>query len=331
MKVLVVVACAMCAMLSTVDAQAYRGVWNFDSNEEDNYDSMYGYYDEVENNEDYNDYEDYDDYDEEVGWGGWGGKCHCRCSTGAWIPGPRCKHCKPCPRMDPRMPGRPFRVNGKVILVPLKTEVDGNNSYVHHWIKSAKGEHASVASFADLSLKLFQLGAPLTLLERTAKAQLDEVRHATIMLGLVQQATNTSTNLAFGKAKMGSYAGTAGVTMETVLLESLEDGCINEGLAATVAGFIKNATKDASVKAAYEIINRDESRHSDLAWDIVKWILAEQPKLKEVASKSYYMYESQALTNERNPYAAMVSDEIWTQVKSHVFSSNRERLAKMLN
>lgn len=326
MKVLVVVACAMCAMLSTVDAQAYRGVWkyqnsNFDSNEEDNYDNMYGYYDGAENNEDYNDYED---YDEEVGW-----YRSCTCSTGARIPFNRL--CKDCPRTDPRMPGRPFRVNGKVILVPLKTEVDGNNSYVHHWIQSAKGEHASVASFADLSLKLFQLGAPLTLLERTAKAQLDEVRHATIMLGLVQEATNTSTNLAFGKAKMDSYAAATGVTMETVLLESLEDGCINEGLAATVAGFIKNATKDASVKAAYEIINRDESRHSALAWDIVKWILAEQPKLKEVASKAYYMYESQALTNERNPYAAMVSDEIWTQVKSHVFSSNRERLATMLN
>ena len=319
MKVLVVVACAMCAMLSTVDAQAYRGVWN--SNEEDNYDNMYGYYDGAENNEDYDDYEDYDD--EEVGW-----HRSCTCSSGARIPFNRL--CKNCPRMDPWMPGRPFRVNGKVILVPLKTEVDGNNSYVHHWIDSAKGEHASVASFADLSLKLFQLGAPLTLLERTAKAQLDEVRHATIMLGLVQEATNTSTNLAFGKAKMDSYAAAAGVTMETVLLESLEDGCINEGLAATVAGFIKNATKDASVKAAYEIINRDESRHSDLAWDIVKWILAEQPKLKEVASKSYYMYESQALTNERNPYAAMVSDEIWTQVKSHVFFSNRERLATML-
>src|SRR5262249_44385425 len=54
-------------------------------------------------------------------------------------------------------------------------------------------------------------------------------------------------------------------------VESLRDGCLDEGFSAAVAREAHDAATDGAVRAALAVIARDEARHEALAWEIVAW------------------------------------------------------------
>lgn len=141
------------------------------------------------------------------------------------------------------------------------------------WLDAARMEHASVPAFAQLSLQLAALGAPAGLLRRTHEAALDEVRHAERCYSLASD---------FGGERYTAGAITAlaapgrgePVTFDRVACESLEDGCLAEGIAAEIARLGATTATDPAVAETLAMIARDEARHAELAWDILAWCLA---------------------------------------------------------
>src|SRR5439155_16644581 len=53
--------------------------------------------------------------------------------------------------------------------------------------------------------------------------------------------------------------------------ESWIDGCLGEGAAARRAGRAARLARHDGTRRALVRIERDESRHAELAWDVVRW------------------------------------------------------------
>lgn len=146
------------------------------------------------------------------------------------------------------------------------------------WLEDARAEHASVASFAHLSLDLLALGAPPHLLERTQRAALDEIEHARLCFGVAAAYLGVELEPArFDWAT--SRAHLPRVTHESVAIASVADGLLGEGLAARVAAARARHVRDRNVARVLRRIARDEARHAALASDIVRHCVEMEPAL----------------------------------------------------
>jgi len=136
------------------------------------------------------------------------------------------------------------------------------------WLEAARAEHASIASFANLSLRLLALGAPPDLVADAHAAALDEIRHARLAFELASAYAGTALQpVRFDDAARMSAAG----DLASLAIETLLDGCINETVAAVEAETAGAAADDPVVAATLREIAADEARHAELAWRIVAW------------------------------------------------------------
>lgn len=136
------------------------------------------------------------------------------------------------------------------------------------WLEAARMEHASVPAFARLSLQLAALGAPADLLRRTHEAALDEVRHAERCYSLAGDFGGERHSAGAIPALAAPGRGEP-VTFDSVAWESLEDGCMAEGIAAEVARRGAATATDPAVAETLAMIACDEARHAELAWDVL--------------------------------------------------------------
>jgi hypothetical protein len=137
-----------------------------------------------------------------------------------------------------------------------------------HWTREAAFEHASIASFAQLTLDLLAVGAPPELLEATQRATLDEIEHARIAFSLAT---------AYGGHPVGPAALTAAPatsrTLAALAKSTFVDACVGESVAsASLAESARQAT-DPALRDALSRMAADEERHAELAWRIVAWTL----------------------------------------------------------
>lgn len=140
-----------------------------------------------------------------------------------------------------------------------------------HWVRSARLEHASMASFARFTLELLRFGAPPELVAAAQLAGLDEVRHAELCFSVAS---------AFLDDDVGP--DTVDLTSAAALSPSLFDfaeavareGCIGETLAALDAAARRAETTDPRVHSVLGAIEEDESRHATLAWRTLRWLLS---------------------------------------------------------
>jgi hypothetical protein len=136
------------------------------------------------------------------------------------------------------------------------------------WLDAAREEHASIASFANLSLRLLALGAPPDLVADSHAAALDEIRHARRAFELASAYAGAPlAPAAFPDAARMS----AGGDLAALAIETLLDGCINETVAAALAGAAGESAADPAVAAVLAEVAGDEARHAELAWRIVAW------------------------------------------------------------
>ena len=152
-------------------------------------------------------------------------------------------------RISLQCEGRPFLVDGAA-----RTAGAG----------PAGMEHASVASFARLTLYLVALGAPLDLVEASSRAQLDEVRHARLRGGE-----------SFPPLDITGAIGTP-VRFSDLARSTAMEGCIGETLAAARLCAAALATTGEE-RRVLEGIAEDEARHAALAWQILRWVLSREP------------------------------------------------------
>jgi hypothetical protein len=184
--------------------------------------------------------------------------------------------------------GRPLRVRGKIVAAPL-AESEGWRSagaepdvsslspgaraiLAQTWIENARSEHASVPAFSRLSLTLMSLGAPARLVEGAHRAALEEIEHARLAFALAGAYAGQSVAPGALPELRSAPAVTAG-SLSELAIESLTDGCLNEGFAAAAATASGARARDVAVREAWSAIARDESSHADLAWDVLQWCL----------------------------------------------------------
>ena len=145
-----------------------------------------------------------------------------------------------------------------------------------HWRETAQMEHASIAAFASLSLRLLALGAPPELVAGAHAAALDEIEHARIAFELASAYADTPlAPLAFTAAAQLP----ATTTLAELARETFADGCIAETLAALEAELAAETAADPAVAAALRLVAADEARHAELAWQIVAWCVRTDPSV----------------------------------------------------
>jgi hypothetical protein len=199
--------------------------------------------------------------------------------------------------------GRPFLVGDEARVASVTTSdaggwhvgdapaVDGLSEadravLASAWTDDALLEHASVASFARLSLSLLAASAPADLVARAHAAALDEVRHARLCFALASAYARHV--VAPGALSLGGSVP-VDATLEAIAVSTIREGCVGETVAAVVAAEQLARATDPAVRAALEEIAADEARHAELAWRVLAWtIRAGGSDVRRVAARTLF-------------------------------------------
>ena len=183
--------------------------------------------------------------------------------------------------------GRPFTVDGATRTAPSRANAEWSMTLdttqgfdadldpatraalAAAWLEDALAEHASIASFARLTLELMQHGAPAELVAESQRASLDEVEHARACFALAERYSG----VARGPGDFPLDAGLGPVDLAELASRTVHEGCVGETLAALIAAEQALAATDPSVRAVLEKIAEDEAHHAEFAWRVVRWAL----------------------------------------------------------
>jgi hypothetical protein len=181
----------------------------------------------------------------------------------------------PCPG------GRPLRDENGETLVAYPTHRDDwidravaeaatwsaheRDALVDRWTRDASFEHASIASFARVTLDMLALGAPASLVAGAQMAALDEVEHARIAFALASAFAGH----AIGPGPL-PIARQRPATLRALVSDAIAEGCINEAAAALA---LREEAQTASpvMRALLDRIAEDEERHAALSYATVAW------------------------------------------------------------
>jgi hypothetical protein len=182
--------------------------------------------------------------------------------------------------------GRPFLVAGAARLAATTARADWaaerlspdvsrlspseRRSLADHWTRVAQMEHASIAAFARFTLQLLALGAPSELVVASNQAMSDETEHARLAFALASAFSGRE----IGPDTLPIEGALDGADLDAFVATLLREGCIGETRAAVEAYEMLGDSRDAAVREVLEIIARDETRHAELAWRTLAWLLA---------------------------------------------------------
>ncbi|MES1164780.1 MAG: hypothetical protein ABUR63_03410, partial [Verrucomicrobiota bacterium] len=182
--------------------------------------------------------------------------------------------------------GRPLRrgdgcapaMGAHVVVTPGhdldQASVTRRQRAAREWLRRARLEWASVPAFCELADQLNACGAPAALVRRARDAAADELRHAILsadLAGTLCDAASVTLDppTADGRPSISGHPG-----LSRLAVESWLDGCLGEGAAAEVARREAEAATNPAIKQTQLTIAADETRHADLAWDVLEWTLA---------------------------------------------------------
>lgn len=179
-----------------------------------------------------------------------------------------------------------------------------------HWMQEAAFEHASIASFAQLTLDLMSFGAPPDLLADAQRAALDEIEHAKITFALASAYGGSALGPAALSARPGACHSLADLTRTTFI-----DACVGESVASAQLADRAREADDPALSRLLTTMAADEERHAELAWRIVAWTLRSgDPTVVEAlsAARDEVIDELVSLTHETVP--ATTNDELRAMV-----------------
>jgi hypothetical protein len=140
------------------------------------------------------------------------------------------------------------------------------------WSEAARAEHASIASFARVTLQLMAAGAPASLLADTQRAAADEVRHARICFALA--AAYSSRIVEPSKFPLGTSLELE-TDLASIAAATAAEGCFEETLSCLALAEAAHRCEDPCVRTALSSLVKDEARHAALAWRTVQWSLSQ--------------------------------------------------------
>lgn len=175
--------------------------------------------------------------------------------------------------------GRPLTVEGVPRLAGVIERADwlrrfdpvgaARRSIAEAWLRDARMEHASVASFARFALELLSLGAPSDLVEDAQRAMGDEVEHARLCFGLAARFGGLA--LGPGPIELGGLP--LGRSLEEAAVAAFREGGLAETIAALSARIALDRAEDPAVRVALVQIADDEERHAALAFRFLAFAL----------------------------------------------------------
>jgi hypothetical protein len=138
------------------------------------------------------------------------------------------------------------------------------------WERDAQYECASIPAFLQLASELLAHGAPASLIEQALSAAEDEIVHAKLCADMASRFLRARIwpTLPEGVELAARRGGSSMIQLAT---ESWLDGCLAEGAAAARAARAAHLASDSVAKGVQQRIARDEARHADLGWNLLKW------------------------------------------------------------
>lgn len=135
------------------------------------------------------------------------------------------------------------------------------------WIRqTAYLEAASVPAFITVARELEHFGAPLELVERALQAAGDEIGHARIMVAL---AARYGVELSPPRLEMPAPRA-----LIDFCIDNAVEGCVRETFGALVATWQAHMAGDPAIRAAMEVIAREETEHAQLSAEIHEWAIS---------------------------------------------------------
>jgi hypothetical protein len=143
------------------------------------------------------------------------------------------------------------------------------------WRENGRTEHASVASFARLTLDLLALGAPPALVSAANQDALDEIRHAEACFALAYALDGKFESPGpFPEAQRAhTLPRGRSFALATLAVTSLVDGALHEGVSARIIAKLARRSDNPSIAGVLRGIAADEGRHAAHGWDVVEWCL----------------------------------------------------------
>lgn len=174
--------------------------------------------------------------------------------------------------------GRPLFIDGQQLLPPVVRACPPGETpralAAEHWLQCARMESASVPAFTRLASELASVGAPSSMQVAAQDAAKDEIRHTQLCLDVARQLVDTE----FDLGPLPEVPGRPDITVETLAIEALIEGCIGEGSAAAWASIAGNGA-GRGVAQTLRDIAADELQHAALSWRVIGWALRRQPGL----------------------------------------------------
>lgn len=152
-----------------------------------------------------------------------------------------------------------------------------SNAPKYDWLRQARNEHASVASFAKFSLQLMAVGAPSPLLFAAMRAGQDEVRHADSCLAMINGRDDAESIVSFDAFPPQAIDRIEAITLEQLALSTFREGGVGELVSALRAVQRASTAADSdshNVAKVWRQIAQDEARHALLAWRTIEWTLS---------------------------------------------------------
>jgi len=136
------------------------------------------------------------------------------------------------------------------------------------WLRTARLEHASVASFHQFALDLMKFGASPELLMRTNKAVMDEISHAKAAFAITEVFLGQPLSPKEFHMRIEPAKDLADFAKKVAL-----EGAINETLAVVLASLQREKCTDSAIRNFLTDIILEEAEHAELAWDTLRWLV----------------------------------------------------------
>jgi hypothetical protein len=154
----------------------------------------------------------------------------------------------------------------------LRHEV--RHALAEHWKAQGELEHSSVVAYQDLARRLALLDAPDDLVRRSLSAAVQEADHWTRCFELAGRYLGQSLRPGrLRRPRRLPRSRTAELT--SLAVESLRDGMLLEGYAATMATARAERASDRRVVETLRVIAADEVLHAALSADVLSWCVRE--------------------------------------------------------
>lgn len=139
------------------------------------------------------------------------------------------------------------------------------------WAEAARAEAASIPAFLGLARDLHAAGAPGGLIKRAVVAASDEVRHARACAKVAQRYLGRPFAVEVPGVQPPTADTSSVKSLTRLAVESWQDGCLGEGIAAARAKSRIPLATDPYMRRSLTTIAREEATHADLAWDVLAW------------------------------------------------------------